>query len=162
MCSVSLLGLPVNYSGVGCPNLDTMPTLFFVVGLLEDVKLIIKGPVRQTNSILTSSEGELTASWDVTQVHSNLRVQGEAPGRLHLAAWVAAEVVTPVQLGVVLGHVVTVRVLGGPRLAVVARLGHAHRALVVGATAVVAAVVGRGVCEVERDFSEGLKALGKY
>lgn len=70
-----------------------------------------------------------------------MRVQREAPGRLHLASGVAAEIVAPPQLGVILGHVVTVRVLSAPRLAVVARLGHAHGAPVVGAAAVVAAVV---------------------
>lgn len=83
----------------------------------------------------------LTAGLDVTQVNPDLRVQGEAPGCLHLASWVPTEVVTPPELGVLLGHVVTMRVLSTPRLAVVTRFSDADCAPVVSPTSIVAAVV---------------------
>jgi len=84
----------------------------------------------------------LTAGVDVAEVHPNLGVQRETPGRLHLPAGVTAEVVSPAELRVFGGgEVVLVRVLGGPRLTQVARFGHADRALVVGPAAVIAAVI---------------------
>jgi len=91
----------------------------------------------------------LTAGLDVTQVHPDLGVQREAPGPLHLAPGVPAEVVAAPELGVVLGQVVAVGVLGAPRLAVVARRRDAQRAAVVGPAAVVAAVVHGRVCWAE-------------
>lgn len=92
---------------------------------------------------MASHEGSvLTAGADVAQVHSDLLVKGEAPGTLHLAPGVTAEVVAPSQLRILHGgQVVAVGVLGTPRLAGVARLGDAHRALVVGSAAIVAAVI---------------------
>lgn len=83
----------------------------------------------------------LTAGLDVTQVHPDLRVQGEAPGRLHLASWVTAEVMTSPELRVFLGQVVTVRVLSTPWLAVMTRFSNADCTPVVSPTSIVAAVV---------------------
>ncbi len=83
----------------------------------------------------------LTAGLDVTQAHPDLRVQGEAPGRLHLASWVTTKVVTSPELGVFLGQVVTVRVLSFPRLTVMTRFSDADCAPVVCTTSIVAAVV---------------------
>lgn len=83
----------------------------------------------------------LTAGLDVTQVHSNLRVQGEAPGCLHLTSRVAAEVVTSQELRVFLGQVVAVRVLSAPWLAVVTRFGDADCAPIVSPTTVITGVV---------------------
>lgn len=83
----------------------------------------------------------LTAGLDVTQVHPDLRVQREAPWRLHLAPWVTTEVMTSPELGVVLGQVVTVRVLRGPWLAVLTGHSDADCAPVVRPTSIVAAVV---------------------
>lgn len=83
----------------------------------------------------------LTAGLDVTQIHPDLRVQGEAPGGLHLASWVTAVVMTPPQLRVFLGQVVIVRVLSAPRLAVKTGSSDADCAPVVGPTSIVANVV---------------------
>lgn len=83
----------------------------------------------------------LTAGLDVTQVYPDLRVQGEAPGCLHLASWVTAEVMTSPELRVFLGQVVTVRVLSGPWLAVMTRFSDADSAPVVSPTSIEAAVV---------------------
>ena len=44
----------------------------------------------------------LTTGLDVTQIHPDLRVHGEAPGGLHLASWVTTEVLTSPELGVFL------------------------------------------------------------
>lgn len=78
---------------------------------------------------------------DVAQVHPDMRVQGEAPGRLHEASWVTTEVVTSPELGVFLGQVVTVRVLSAPRLAMMTRFSDADCAPVVSPTSIEAAVV---------------------
>lgn len=83
----------------------------------------------------------LTAGLDVTEVHPDLRVQGEAPGCLHLASWVTTEVVTSPELRVLLGQMVTVRVLSAPQLAVVTRFSDADCAPVVSPTSIVAYVV---------------------
>lgn len=83
----------------------------------------------------------LTAGLDVTQVHPDLMVQGEAPGRLHLASWVTTKIVTSPELGVFLGQVVTVRVLSAPRLAEMTRFSDADCSPVVSPTSIVAAVV---------------------
>lgn len=88
----------------------------------------------------------LTAGLYVTQVHPDMRVQGETPGCLHLASWVTTEVLAPPELGVFLGEVVIVRELGAPSLAVVSRFSDADCAPVVGPTSIVAAVVCRGIC----------------
>lgn len=93
----------------------------------------------------------LTAGLDVTQVHPDLRVQGKAPGCLHLASWVTAEVVTSPELWVFLGQMVTVRVLSTPRLAVVARFSDADCTPVVSPTSIVADVVRGGIYRVDSD-----------
>lgn len=89
--------------------------------------------------------GLLTAGRDVTQVHSNLRVQGEAPGCLHLTSWVTAEIVTSKELGIFLCQVMAVRVLSTPCLTVTTRFGVADCAPIVSPTSIVTGVVMGGV-----------------
>lgn len=83
----------------------------------------------------------LTTGLDITQVHPNTRIQGKAPGCLHLSSWVTAEVVTSPELRVFLGQMVTVRVLSTPWLAVMTRFSDADCASVVKSTSIVAALV---------------------
>lgn len=83
----------------------------------------------------------LTAGLDVTQVHPDLGIQGEAPGRLHLTSRVTTKVVAFPELRVLLGQVVTVRILRTPQLAVVPRFSDADGAPVVSSTSIVATVV---------------------
>lgn len=87
----------------------------------------------------------LTAGLDVTQVNPDLRVQGKAPGRLHLASGVPTEVVAPPEFGVLLGHVMTVRVLSAPWLAVVTGFSDADCTLVFIPASIVAALVCGGI-----------------
>ena len=87
----------------------------------------------------------LTAGLDVAQVDLNLRVQGKAPGCLLLTSWVSAEVVTLREVRVILGHIVTVRVLSAPPLAVMARFSGADYALVFLSIPSVAALVCGGI-----------------
>ncbi len=83
----------------------------------------------------------LTAGLYITQVHSDLRVQGEAPGCFHLTSRVTAEVVASPELRVFSGQVVTVGVLSAPWLTVMTRFSDADCAPVVSPTSIVAAVV---------------------
>lgn len=83
----------------------------------------------------------LTAGLDVTQVHPNLGVQGKAPGGLHLASRVTAEVVASPELWVFSRQVVTVWVLRAPHLTGMTRLSDADRPSVVSPSAVVTIVV---------------------
>lgn len=86
---------------------------------------------------------------DVTEVHSDLRVQCEAPGRLHLASWVPAEIVTPPELRVFLGQAMTMRVLSAPWLTVMTWFGDANCAPVVSSTSIVACLVWGRVCKTD-------------
>lgn len=92
------------------------------------------------------TEQVLTAVLEVTQVKADLGVQGEAPGRRHLATWIAAEVVAELELWVFLGQVVAVGELSAPRLAAIARPGEAQGAPVVCPTAVETALLPRRIC----------------
>ncbi len=84
----------------------------------------------------------LTAGLNVTDVHSNIRVQSETPRALHLPSRVPAEIVASSELRVLnRRQMMTVWILCAPQLALVAWFRDTDCAFVVGAASVVTAVI---------------------
>ncbi len=84
----------------------------------------------------------LTAGLNVTDVHSNIRVQSETPRALHLPSRVPAEIVASSELRVLnRRQMMAVWILCAPQLALVAWFRDTDCAFVVGAASVVTAVI---------------------